>query len=182
MRRRDALQVLAGAGVILGLFAAGQVASDHSAVGQELPPPDEPTTEALLRHQLATERERAAEQRMALVRQVKLARSDARRWRVAVRHDAEVQSALILASHVYGVPLWELRRVAFCESTNVRTATNGQYKGLFQLGNDFRGRQTPWFPRLDWRDPYANTFAAARVVARDGWSQWECSPRGKFRR
>ena len=113
--------------------------------------------------------------------QVQAARVNARRWRVAAQKAPNVTAAIALASHVYGVSERDLRSTAFCESRFVPRATNGQYLGLFQLGADFRGRQTPWFPRLSPFDPYANALAAARVMAREGFSQWECSPRGAFR-
>lgn len=70
--------------------------------------------------------------------------------------------------------------VAWCESRGKATASNGQYKGLFQMG------------RREWAkyglgkspyDPHANSAAAYRYwsdVERTnpgkGWLRWECRP------
>lgn len=97
-------------------------------------------------------------------RQLQDAREAAhRRWAPTVDY------ALRLASSVFGVSYWQMRAVAWCESTHNPWAQNGRYKGLFQLG---------WAPfGFSPFDPVANALSAAQTVAHDGgWSQWECSP------
>ena len=86
-----------------------------------------------------------------------------RRWRPTVSY------ALRLASAVSGVSYWELRSVSYCESTHNPFASNGRYRGLFQLG---------WSPfGLSPYDPVANAISAAMTVRHDGgWYQWECKP------
>jgi hypothetical protein len=93
-----------------------------------------------------------------------VARAHVRRiWRPTVDY------ALRLASAVAGVPLGELERVSWCESTHNPFATNGRYRGLFQLG---------WSPfGFSPFDPVANALSAALTVRQDGsWRQWECRP------
>ena len=86
-----------------------------------------------------------------------------RRWRPTVLY------SLRLASAASGVPYAELRSVASCESHLFPFATNGRYRGLFQLG---------WSPfGFSPFDPVANALSAAMTVRRDGsWRQWECKP------
>lgn len=78
-------------------------------------------------------------------------------------------AAIHLASAVTGVPESEMRSVARCESNFFPFATNGQYKGIFQIH---------WLPfGLSPFDPYANALSAAFTVRHDGgWRQWECKP------
>jgi hypothetical protein len=80
-----------------------------------------------------------------------------------------VEYALHLASAVSGVSYWALRSVSWCESTHNPFASNGRYKGLFQLG---------WSPfGLSPFDPIASALSAAFTVRHDGsWRQWECRP------
>jgi len=86
-----------------------------------------------------------------------------REWRPTVTY------ALRLASAVSGVSYWDLRAVSWCESRHFPFATNGRYRGLFQLG---------WAPfGMSPFDPVANALSAALTVRRDGsWRQWECKP------
>ena len=86
-----------------------------------------------------------------------------RRWHPTVSY------ALRLASAVSGVPFTELAAVSWCESTHNPFATNGRYRGLFQLG---------WQPfGMSAFDPVANAISAALTVRHDGgWRQWECKP------
>jgi len=80
-----------------------------------------------------------------------------------------VEYALRLASAVSGVPLGDLVAVSRCESTFNPFASNGQYRGLFQLH---------WAPfGFSPFDPIANALSAALTVRHDGgWRQWECKP------
>jgi len=80
-----------------------------------------------------------------------------------------VSYALRLASAVSGVPLSDLTAVSRCESGFNPFATNGQYRGLFQMH---------WAPfGLSPYDPIANALSAALTVVHDGgWRQWECRP------
>ncbi len=84
-----------------------------------------------------------------------------RRWAPTVSY------AIGLASAVYGVPAAKMWAVASCESTLDPFASNGRYKGLFQLG---------WSPfGLSPYDPVASALSAAQTVVRDGsWRQWSC--------
>lgn len=86
-----------------------------------------------------------------------------RRWHPTVDY------ALRLASAVTGVSYWQMRSVSYCESTHNPFATNGKYKGLFQLG---------WSPfGFSPFDPVANALSAALTVRNDGsWRQWQCKP------
>lgn len=72
------------------------------------------------------------------------------------------------------------KRVARCESTWNSLATNGQYRGLFQLG-------PLWFDYTEhdpdsWADPFVNARVAYLVVEYDlsrghpPFNQWECQP------
>jgi hypothetical protein len=65
----------------------------------------------------------------ARTRQLQAARAQVRR-----RWHPTVDYALRLASSVSGVSYWQLREVSWCESTHNPFATNGRYKGIFQLG------------------------------------------------
>lgn len=85
-----------------------------------------------------------------------------RRWQPTVDY------ALRLASSVFGVSYWQLRSVAWCESTHNPWATNGRYKGLFQLS---------WSPYgFSPYDPVASSLSTAATVSREGWRQWACKP------
>ncbi len=85
------------------------------------------------------------------------------------RWQPTVDYALTLAAAVTGVSYWQLRSVSACESNHDPYATNGRFKGIFQLG---------WRPfGLDPYEPIANALSAAMTVRHDGgWSQWACSP------
>lgn len=86
-----------------------------------------------------------------------------------------VQYALRLASAAFGVPYWEIHRVADCESHLYPFARNGQYRGLFQEGPMFE-RHPISGAGFNVYDPLPNALVAASTVAREGWSQWECRP------
>jgi hypothetical protein len=63
--------------------------------------------------------------------------------------------------------------VSFCESRFDPFATNGQYRGLFQIGP--RINSTP-FAGLNPYDPLVNALAAGAIVRQDGgsWREWSC--------
>jgi len=89
--------------------------------------------------------------------------------RLKQRWQPTVSYAIRLASAVSGVPQSELYAVARCESGLSPAATNGRYKGVFQLG---------WAPfGFSPFDPVANALSAALTVRHDGgWRQWQCKP------
>ena len=131
-----------------------------AVVALAAPHPADPTTAAP--KEPAGTQERQKIQR--LQRQLYRARLQLRRrWRPTVTY------ALRLASAVSGVSYWQLRGVAYCESTLNPYAVNGRYRGLFQLS---------WTPfGFDPYDPVANALSAALTVRHDGgWRQWECKP------
>lgn len=74
-------------------------------------------------------------------------------------------------AHNYQLSCSGMIRVAQCESTLNRWATNGQYLGLFQLGGFARSK----FLRGNWYNPWKNSEAAARYARwAGGWSPWTC--------
>jgi hypothetical protein len=108
--------------------------------------------------------EHAVAQAHRLRRQLQMADRHLRqRWRPTVTY------ALRLASAVTGVPYRELSAVSWCESRYEPWASNGRYRGLFQLG---------WSPfGFSPYDPIANALSAALTVRQNGsWRQWECKP------
>ena len=109
------------------------------------------------------------------------ARAEARSLRRTLMHSPSVAEALTLASVVYGVPRSELSSVAWCESTHRPWARNGRYRGLFQMGPMFEGSPFGRAGVSVW-SPHVAALTAAYTVSREGWSQWECSPRGAFAR
>lgn len=141
--------------ILVGLSA--KAAGDHTPL------------EYKLRAQLAKERHKAN----GWMRRATRHGMNAKRWRTAAKRDPEVNEALVLASRVYGVPLSQMRSVAFCESRFFPGARNGPYRGLFQEGPMFE--RGPFGDLSVW-SPYANAFTAAYTVAREGWRQWECKP------
>lgn len=69
----------------------------------------------------------------------------------------------------------EAHRVASCESGKNPYATNGQYRGLFQLGYAYNA--TIAFYGGDVFDPYTNAQAARDSVKNNGgWVRWQCQP------
>jgi hypothetical protein len=99
------------------------------------------------------------------------ARRNARaHWRSTVSY------ALRLASDLYHVPYWQMRSQAWCESRFDPTNVTPPYSasGLLQfLPGTWREQG---LPRFSVFDPVANALAAARIVSREGWRQWECKP------
>lgn len=97
--------------------------------------------------------------------------------RHAIRRDPDVNTAIRAASVTYGIPVWQMRRIAFCESRmNPRAKNPGSSaSGLFQF-LDSTWRAYPYGAAgLSVWDPYVNALQAAYVVKHDGgWRQWEC--------
>lgn len=90
--------------------------------------------------------------------------------------------AILLACRAENVPAGACQSfltVAWCESRLNRLATNGQYKGLFQLSA--RHRSDPIIRLLGWRDAYANALHTVRYVKAHGWHEWQCMPGGGLR-
>jgi hypothetical protein len=73
---------------------------------------------------------------------------------------------------VFGVHAAAALRVAWCESRWHTGARNGQYLGLFQMGDYARGRYGhSWDALGQARAAYAYFVASGR-----DWSPWECKP------
>jgi hypothetical protein len=97
----------------------------------------------------------------------------ARDWRRAHARPAPdaVIPAISTAARRYGFSPAGMIRVARCESGLDRSATNGQYLGLFQLGGSARERYLDG----DWHDAWLNATAAARYArAAGGFGPWTC--------
>lgn len=92
----------------------------------------------------------------------RLRRTQARTWQPTLA------GAVRLASAVTHVPEWQLRKVAYCESTDDPFASNGTHWGYWQLS---------WSPfGLSPYDPYAAALSTAITVRHDGgWRQWRAS-------
>ena len=86
-----------------------------------------------------------------------------------------VSYAIKLASTTFGVSEYEMNRVASCESGHSPTASNGQYRGVFQEGPMFERGRYGQAGFSVW-DPLANSLTAAETVSREGWKQWSCAP------
>lgn len=93
-----------------------------------------------------------------------------------------VDRALRAASARYGVPYWQMRAVAWCESRfnpaakNPDAVADGEHsEGLMQfLPSTFRG--TPYHGYSIF-NAWASAMAAAWLVRRDGgWWEWSCRP------
>lgn len=111
---------------------------------------------------------------------------DSVRWQRHARWSAEagkssdvVRDAITWASHLTGVPAWQLTAIANCESHLFFLAHNGQYLGVWQLGA--MHRSDPIFRVVPWMDPYAQAIHVARFIKRHGESQWQCSSTGGLR-
>lgn len=74
--------------------------------------------------------------------------------------------------HVFGGYCSQALRVASCESGWRTTAVNGQYLGMFQMGNYARSRYG------HGSTPYEQAVAAYRyfVDSRRTWGPWSCKP------
>lgn len=159
------------------LAAAGVIAIANAQTTTTTPPPtpDLSARVAQLEQQLQ-DRNQAVRDLIARNRKIRI---EARR---AIRRDPEVRAAIKLASMTHGVPEWQMRRIAFCESRNTAGAV-----GHAPAGNGERAQGLFQFLPSTWRaykygraglspfDPYANAMQAAYVVKTDGgWRQWEC--------
>jgi hypothetical protein len=74
--------------------------------------------------------------------------------------------------YVFGPYASQALRVAWCESRFSIYATNGQYLGLFQMGNYARARYGhAW-------NAWAQAVSAYRYFVDSGkdWSPWSCKP------
>lgn len=102
---------------------------------------------------------------------------EVRRLRRVVANDGDVQSAITLASVVYGVPERELRGIAWCESRFTPTARNPSgASGLMQFMPGTWAATPMGRAGLSVWDPYANILAAAWLRREDGsWRQWSCA-------
>ena len=109
-------------------------------------------------------------------------RADRLERRLRTRWQPTALYAIRLASVVYGVPYRDMLTVARCESglSPLSEHPTSHASGLFQfLPSTWAGA---WGAKVfaDARfsvwDPVANALAAARMVAREGWSQWVCKP------
>jgi len=73
---------------------------------------------------------------------------------------------------VFGPYCSQALRVAWCESRMRTTASNGQYLGLFQMGDNARRRYG------HGSDAWTQAEAAFRYFADSGftWGPWSCKP------
>jgi hypothetical protein len=71
---------------------------------------------------------------------------------------------------VFGPYCSQALRVAYCESRYSIWAQNGQYLGLFQMGNYARARYG------HGNNAWVQARAAYRYFRDAGWSPWECRP------
>lgn len=98
-----------------------------------------------------------------------------KRLRKKQRKDAKY--AIKLASNALGVPEWQMRSVAWCESRLNPWAKNrsSTAAGLFQFLDSTWARSG--MAVFSVYDPLANALAAAKTVRADGgWRQWSCKP------
>lgn len=107
-------------------------------------------------------------------------------WQRAARmHEQSIgvrditRDAINWAAKRYGVSAADMTTVANCESHLWPFATNGQYKGAWQLGA--MHRSDPIFSLVPWQDAYAQASHVARFVKAHSWSAWQCTPSGGLR-
>jgi hypothetical protein len=101
-----------------------------------------------------------------------------RQTRALARKPQGSRYAIRLASSTFRVSEREMLAVASCETggTFDESAHNpsSSAAGLFQFLDSTWANQG--LAGFSVYDPVANALAAARIVAREGWSQWECKP------
>lgn len=107
-------------------------------------------------------------------------------WQKGAREHAEAMTvqaitrdAIAWAAAKYGVSAADMTAVSNCESHLWPFATNGQYKGAWQLGA--MHLSDPIFLAVPWQDAYAQASHVARFVKAHGWSAWQCRPGGGLR-
>ena len=87
-------------------------------------------------------------------------------WRFFV----QLQEPVEAVAHVFGIYASEAWRVVLCESGGSKNAHNGQYLGLFQMGEYARSRYGHGETALEQaRAAYAYFVASGR-----DWSPWSC--------
>lgn len=111
---------------------------------------------------------------------------DAVSWQRSAREHAQAMTvqaitrdAITWAAAKYHVSAPDMTAVSNCESHLWPFATNGQYKGAWQLGA--MHLSDPIFLRVPWQDVYAQASHVARFVKVHGWSAWQCRPQGGLR-
>jgi hypothetical protein len=94
------------------------------------------------------------------------------------RWEPTVEYGLRLASVAYGVPLTELRAVAWCESRFSPWARNASStaSGTFQFLDSTWARNRFGQAGFSVFDTVANSLGAAYHVSRYGWGEWVCRP------
>lgn len=112
---------------------------------------------------------RARENRRAALWQRKRTRTLLRQFRPVAE-----TSAREAISYVFGTHAAQAIRVAYCETGGTYSvhAQNGQYLGLFQMGDYARGRYG------HAANAWAQAVSAYRYFVDSGadWSPWECRP------
>lgn len=102
----------------------------------------------------------------------------AREHTEAMTVQAITRDAIAWAAAKYHVSAADMTAVSNCESHLWPFATNGQYKGAWQLGS--MHLSDPIFAVVPWQDAYAQASHVARFVKRYGWGQWQCRPDGRL--
>lgn len=89
-----------------------------------------------------------------------------------------VLSPIAAILYVFGSHAREAINVASCESGGGDPARisiyaeNGQYKGMFQMGDHERAT----YATIGYSTPYQQTVAAHNYFNVAGWGPWECTP------
>jgi hypothetical protein len=117
-------------------------------------------------------------QATSLGRTVRAQRVVIARLRSELRNARHVQAVVPSVSvpdiirSVFGQYGEQAVRVAWCESRLQTSATNGQFRGLFQMGSWERATYG------DYSDAWGQAQAAYRYFAATGfsWGPWECKP------
>ncbi len=150
--------------IIAFVLALGAVVGLAPGRASDQPPLTVTTTKTVTSSYRGATAETWAKRFRHRTRQLQVVKAHVRkRWHPTVDY------ALRLASAVTGVSYWQMRSVSWCESRYDPFATNGQYRGIFQMH---------WSPfGFSPFDPIASALSAAMTVRHDGgWSQWECKP------
>jgi len=89
-----------------------------------------------------------------------------------LHHDRASAQVVEAIRYVFGPYASQALRVAWCESRYSIWARNGEYLGIFQMGNMARARYGhAW-------NAWAQAISAYRYFAASGfdWSPWTCRP------